>query len=102
MDKKIAKVPDFEAQGEPFTVNPTYTELDLNNHVNNTKYANYVLDAINPQENDVIKTFQMDYRKEVTLGNSLGVYFTRLSNEILAKGTNPDGDVMFACKIELA
>ncbi len=100
LDKKIAKVPDFEAVGTPYTVTPAFTELDLNNHVNNTKYANYVLDAISPSESDVLKTFQIDYRKEVLQGAPLEIFYTRQEDCILAKGLNSDGDIMFACKLE--
>ena len=101
IDKKIGKVPDFEAEGAPHTVTPAFTELDLNNHVNNTKYANYVLDAINPQENDVVKSFQIDYRKEVLQGSPLEIFYKRQEDGILAKGLNTEGDIMFACKLEM-
>jgi acyl-ACP thioesterase len=99
LDKKIAKVPDFEATGEPYVVTPSFTELDLNNHVNNTKYANYVLDAVSPNEDDILKTFQIDYRKEVLEGEPLEVFYTRQDGGILAKGLNKNGDIMFACKL---
>ncbi len=99
LDKKIAKVPDFEATGEPYVVTPSFTELDLNNHVNNTKYANYVLDAVSPNEDDILKTFQIDYRKEVLEGEPLQVFYTRQDGGILAKGLNKNDDIMFACKL---
>ena len=99
LDKKIGKIPDFEATGEPYVVTPGFTELDLNNHVNNTKYANYVLDAIRPGDNDILKTFQIDYRKEVLEGEPLEVFYIREEGGILAKGLNIDGDTMFACKL---
>ena len=101
LDKKIAKVPDFEVAGEPYVVTPSFTELDLNNHVNNTKYANYVLDAVSPNEDDILKTFQIDYRKEVLEGEPLEVFYTRQDGGILAKGLNKNGDIMFACKLEM-
>lgn len=101
LDKKMGKVPDFEIDGTPYCVTPGFTELDLNNHVNNTKYANYVLDAISPTESDTIKTFQIDYRKEVLEGEPLEIFSTRQDGFILAKGLNKDGDVMFACKLDM-
>lgn len=101
LDKKMGKVPDFGAVGTPYTVTPGFTELDLNNHVNNTKYANYVLDAISPTESDTIKTFQIDYRKEVLEGEPLEIFSTRQDGSILAKGLNKDGDIMFACKLDM-
>lgn len=97
---KLGKVRDFEAAGEPHIVNAGYCELDVNDHVNNTKYANYVLDAINPKKDDILEGFQIDYRKEVMQGTQLNIYCAADDNVIFAKGQNNNGDIMFACKIE--
>ena len=97
---KLGKVADFEAKGTPHTVNTGFSELDVNNHVNNTKYANFVLDAINPQENNQLETFQIDYRKEVFHGIQLNIYHTWKDNTVLSKGIDENGDTMFACKLE--
>lgn len=98
---KLGKVRDFETEISPRIVNAGFSELDINDHVNNTKYANYVIDAINPAENEALKTFQIDYRKEVMQGTELNIYHKREDGVISAKGQNNDGDIMFACKIEL-
>lgn len=100
-EEKAKKVRDFENIGEPYVVNAGFCELDVNDHVNNTKYANYVLDAISPQKEDIIDTFQIDYRKEVMQGTQLNVYYSKEEDIITAKGQNNDGDIMFACRIEL-
>lgn len=98
---KLGKVRDFEAMCAPYTINAGFSELDVNDHVNNTKYANYVLDAINPAKDDVLQSFQIDYRKEVMQGTQLNICFYKEENIISAKGQNNDGDTMFACRIEL-
>lgn len=97
---KLCKIHDFETTTEPRMVNAGFSELDANNHVNNTKYASYVLDAVPPSENDVLDTFQIDYRKEVLEGTKLHIYHTKEEKEIIAKGLNDSGETMFACKIE--
>lgn len=59
-----------------------------------------MLDAVAPAETDVLDTFQIDYRKEVLEGTSLQICHTRNENEVLAKGVNEQGDVMFACSLQ--
>lgn len=90
---------DFEAEGAPRRVDAGFSELDVNNHVNNTKYANYVLDAINPSSSCRLDTFQIDYRKEVLQGEKLDIYHIFKDNIALAKGQNENGDIMFVCEL---
>ena len=97
--EKLGRIKDFEAVGEPRKINPGFCELDINNHVNNTKYANYVLAAINPEKDDEIEEFQIEYRKEVMEGEELNIYHLKDGNEILAKGESCDGSLMFSCRI---
>ena len=99
-ENKFMKVPNFETDARPRIINAGFSELDANNHVNNTKYANYVLDACAPTKTDVLSEFQIDYRKEVLEGNQLGIYAIREDNVCLAKGVNDNGEIMFACKME--
>ncbi len=96
---KHSKVSDFPAEGTPHPVFAGFSELDNNNHVNNTKYPAYVLDAVNPQSARRLDTFQIDYRKEVLGGTKLSVYHTWQENTVLAKGQNENGDTMFACML---
>ena len=99
-EEKLSKIPDFESSDVSYTINAGFCELDLNNHVNNTKYANFVFNAINPTEKELLESFQIDYRKEVVQGTQLDIYYSKDDNNILAKGQNTNGDTMFACKIE--
>ena len=99
-EAKLDKVEDFEETGTPYSVMPGFSQLDANNHVNNTKYTNFVLDAINPQSPMDIDVFQIDYRKEVLQGVKLDIYHTKNDNIVIAKGLNEDKDTMFTCKIK--
>ena len=98
-EQKLDKVEDFEESGTPYSIMPGFSQLDGNSHVNNTKYTNFVLDAVNPQEASDIDEFQIDYRKEVLQGVKLDIYHTKKDNIVIAKGLNEDRDTMFACKI---
>lgn len=99
-EEKLTKVPDFEETESAHIVNAGFSEIDTNNHVNNTKYANFVLDAISPSENDILVSLQLDYRKEVLEDTQLNIYYKKECGEILAKGLNNSGETMFACKLE--
>ena len=90
---------DFEIKGTPRIVNAGFSEIDVNNHVNNTKYANYVSDAVVPDEKDILSEFQIDYRKEVAEGTQLRIYHSKEEEKVLAKGLNDNGDIMFACRL---
>ncbi len=98
-EEKLSKVEDFEVLGAPYIVNTGFSDLDVNDHVNNTKYANYILDALNPEKAEELKEFQIDYRKEVLGGTELSIYHTKQNESVLAKGQNSNGDIMFACRL---
>ena len=100
IEGKLGKLRPFTATEGPYAVNAGFSELDGNNHVNNTKYANYVLDAIIPAAEDALTEFQIDYRKEVLQGVRLGIYHTRAENTVHARGENENGDIMFACELK--
>ena len=97
---KLDRVDDFETNEIPRIVNAGFSEIDVNNHVNNTKYANYIMDAVLPDEKDVLSVFQIEYKKEVLEGTQLKIYHSKDNNEVVAKGLNEDGDIMFACKMQ--
>lgn len=100
-EEKFLKVPDFEETGEGYPVMSGYTDLDINGHVNNIKYANYALNAAELASGEEIAEFQIDYHKEVRNHTALAVFVQRGEKEILVKGKNRDGNSMFSCRIEL-
>ena len=93
---------NFEPQDETYSCLPPFSDFDLNGHVNNTKYANFVLDALQPQPKDVISSFQLDYHREVLPGVKLNIVHRRDGNTVLARGDNEQGEKMFSCRIEFA
>lgn len=99
VEDKALKLHNFEHEGEAYNVTAGFCELDMNGHVNNTKYANFVLDAVGLRDDEEIESFQLDYRKEVKAGEQLSVLSRRNDGEILAKGLGEDGAVRFTCRI---
>ena len=55
-----------------------------------------------PDASDHIKTFQIDYRKEVRFGQDIDVFVKREDGTVLVKGSDAEGERMFSCLIELA
>lgn len=49
------------------------SDIDTNNHVNNTKYLEWILEVIpsGTQKNYLLKEFEILYKKETTYGNSI-------------------------------
>lgn len=102
-ERKPRKIADFEQGNRPqVVVVPRCSDIDVNGHVNNARYANYVIDALNPGEADVIKTLQIDYRHEVLPNAPLTMHTFVEDGLVLSKGVGEDGVTSFASKIELA
>ncbi len=97
-EEKGTKIKPFETQGDGFEICPRYCDIDLNGHVNNTKYANFVMDALSPER--TIKAFQIDYHKEVFAGCDLKIHSTSCEDYTIALGKNGLGENMFTCKLE--
>lgn len=106
--KKARKIRDFDTEGlEAFRVVPGESTVDLNGHVNNACYADFVTDALAklmPGRLDTaVKTYQFDYRHEVLAGEPLYLYAIEPQpGDIRVKGENEDGEVAFAAEIGLA
>ena len=97
-DGRLTKIPDFEASGEGISIIPFYSQLDMNGHVNNTKYANYSVDALNPNEEEIVE-FQIDYRHEVKCGERLNAFCLCEGEKALVKGVGDDGQIKFITQI---
>ncbi len=101
-EKKPRKLRNFDEAGiEPYTLVPSYSSVDLNGHVNNSVYADFLIDAIDPGEAHSVKAFQMDFRQEVLEGVPLNIFTHKTEDGIEAKGLDAEGNVMFAARIEV-
>ena len=97
--RKITKLPSDGAPSR--LIIPSYSDVDLNGHVNNARYANYVIDALCPGEAGAIGTFQIDYRQEVHEDEPLTVRYETIDDCLNIAGFDEGGAVMFACSIEV-
>ncbi len=98
LEDKLARVRNFDHDGNGYEIRAGFCELDANDHVNNTEYADYVMNAVVPDEGEMLDVFKIDYRKELLAGERLHVFCEKGENEVLAKGINDNGEVVFACE----
>lgn len=100
--KKPRKISVFdEGNRPPVVITPAFSDIDLNGHVNNARYASYVLNALDPDAGTAVKTLQIDYRHEAFPGQPLTVHTLVEDGMVRQKAVREDGDISFAAAIEL-
>lgn len=100
IDEKLKKL---HFQGEAsncHVVTPSYCDIDRNGHVNNTKYPEYILNALDA-EGITVKSFGIEYHKEVLKGQPLTIGISKGDGVIYALGTNQNDEIMFVSKLEV-
>ncbi len=98
---RATKLKTFEADSAPITIYPRFTDIDMNGHVNNTKYLNFVLDAAPLKTNEKICALQIDYRKEVLADTALTLFSLSENPFLYSRGEDKDGNVMFSARLEI-
>ena len=72
------------------------SEIDINNHVNNTNYFSYSQDVLSSQEYDKgIKELEIRFNQELHLGETLQIYSFKQNNILQVIGKKDDKDVFF-------
>lgn len=97
---RLAKVASFSPAGEGMTVCPGFSQLDLNGHVNNTKYADYVCDLLALPQEQTITAFAIDYHREVLQGDGLTLYAAETDEGFLLRGMGEE-ELMFSCGVKV-
>ena len=97
---RLQKIKDCESAEIAAEITPEYCDIDMNAHVNNIKYLDYVMNAINPENSLEFTSVQIDFRKEVLPEDRLKIALSENEAEIMAKGTDEAGNTMFMVKIE--
>lgn len=97
IDDKLKKIKDTESFEPCGNVTAAFCDIDSNGHVNNTKYADYIINALKPQK--AIKEFQIDFQKEVLLGEEISLFVGADENRIVIKGMDGQEEKKFAAQI---
>ena len=84
--------PDEIEKDKPvLTHKVSFTDLDHNNHMNNTKYATLIMDALCPNNDVIVNDVQINYLKECQLNDYIDVYMMiDENNNYLFRGKNSD------------
>ena len=66
----------------PYEYTPAYTDLDMNGHVNNAKYASFTLNAVEGMLGErQITDVRIDFSKEILLGETVRIHSETKENE---------------------
>lgn len=96
--EKLMRIGDFQGDSK-HKVKSEFSHIDPNFHVNNAKYGDYVIDAINSSRPLNIKEFQIDFHKEILNNTETEIFVEENENTVLVKGVQND-EYMFLVKIE--
>ena len=97
-EEPFNKLEDFTLdEASPFFEYQTlFTDLDHNGHVNNIKFADFILNGISLQKDENIVKFEIDYLKELKQGSIIKNYFLRKDNIIYVKGVSDNINIYLA------
>jgi medium-chain acyl-[acyl-carrier-protein] hydrolase len=81
-----------------------YSDIDVNQHVNNAKYLEYVFDALNADLRSQLQSFriQINYLREIKLGETFKMYYGTTKgqdNRHYLEALNENGQKIFQCSI---
>ncbi len=100
----LRAIPDFQPAGEPALVRRVnFTDLDHNRHMNNCRYADALLDAISPREDEHLTSLEINYEHECLEGDSLSIYLERPNEkgEGRARAVRGDGVLSFKARFTI-
>ncbi|MBQ1264990.1 MAG: hypothetical protein IIY04_06170 [Oscillospiraceae bacterium] len=77
---------------ETGTIEPSFTDLDINEHVNNTKYLDWCLNAlgIETMKKKRLHSFDVNYDQEIRPGDSIRTELTRDGDRFAFSGFGDD------------
>lgn len=96
--EKLIRIGDFQGEFK-HKVTSEFSHIDPNSHVNNAKYGDYVIDAINSSQPLNIKEFQIDFHKEILNNTETDIFVEVTDNFVLVKGVQND-EYMFLVKLK--
>lgn len=81
-----------------------YSDTDINGHVNNGRYADFVCDALHMERRlpgHFVRELQIGYLGQCRAGETLSIETGQSEGILYARGNGPLGDVRFNCAVTL-
>ncbi len=82
-----------------------YSDCDINGHVNNARYADFVSDALHLEELEkgrFVSSLQLGYLKECRPGETLGIYTGEEEGRFFVRGMGGEGESRFDAALTLS
>ena len=100
-EERTRRIRDFEAEeGEALVLRPGEDSIDVNGHVNNTRYAEFACLALGSFTGKIV-AFQIDYLREVLCGEELRIFTAKEEQREMAKGLSSNDEQTFICSVML-
>lgn len=86
--KLPAVIRDMEEEAEEAVFTPAYTDLDVNRHVNNTKYVDWCCNALGIETLDTLRpaVFTVNYNNEIRAGETVRTELRRAGENFTYSG----------------
>ena len=98
--EKAPRLRNFETNSKAFVLTPDESTIDVNGHVNNTFYADFVMSSLGDFGGS-INAFQIDYLHEVLCHEPLTLYHKIEEKTAYIKGLSADDTLMFTCSVSI-
>ncbi len=101
-DTRVSPIPDTRTEEPPVPFMLRYSDLDMNGHVNNTRYTEFALSAFPPEVGRHVRGLQLDFHREVLADSPLLLSCLRDGDVRTVTGRNAEGERMFSAMITLS
>ncbi len=103
-EKELRLIPSVKEKEKIYDRTVRYSDLDVNGHMNNTKYADVLLDAFAPEELEgkYISALQLNYSQECRAGETMEIFRGVLGNSCYIDGCGADGKRRFEAAVQFA
>lgn len=96
-DSPLKKIPDFSIGGfKEYSSKTCYTDLDHNGHVNNTRYLDFILNAIAGELDGEISYLEINYISEMKSDSDFTVYYRKENDEYFVKAIGNEREIFRA------